>query len=918
MRRKQVVRVTAAGLVCALLGLSTGLAGADQLNGDDLVSGGDTTRLPGGSGSAAFFLQPTGPEGCNASSASPVTVTVTSDKGWLSIAAPGRVSLTACRSGPNPNAQAIGYSVSSTAPAGEVATISGSATGGRTGNDGFNLNNAAFTVTVAAAPDATPPAISYALTPAAPTGANGWYTGDVSLAWTVSEPQSPASLTKTGCVDQNLIADQAVATYRCSATSTGGSAGPVEVSIKRDATAPVVTLAGGPADGATYYENYDVPAAPTCGATDATSGVNGSCSVNGYSAVPGVHTVSASALDVAGNTGTSASRTYTVVRDTTPPDIQGTLEPGTADGSNGWYRSNVRLSWQVAEPETGGSVAIATGTCQDQNVTADQAETTYTCAASSLGGSAGPASVSIKRDAIAPAVTMNGGPADGAVYYEDYDVPDAPTCGATDATSGVNGSCSVSGYGSPAGTYTVSASATDFAGNTGTSDAVTYTVVEDTTPPVITATVDPAAADGDDGWYRTNVSVSWSVSEPETPLSVVIDDGCADQAVTADQVATTYSCSAHSVGGSAGPVDVVIKRDAAAPTVTLDGGPADGATYYESYNVPSAPTCEAADVTSGVDGVCSISGYGATAGTYTVSASAVDRAGNAGTSPSVTYTVVKDVTAPVIGQSVDPASPDGDNGWYRSDVSLEWTVTEAQTPLSLAVTPGTCEDQDVTADQAATTYTCSASSVGGSAGPVAVTIKRDATPPTVTCPASPQFVLNSAGNVVTASVSDATSGPASATVSAAADTSSVGSKAVTLTGYDNAGNSAQRTCSYTVGYTFVGYSSPVDNPGWVNKLKAGQAIPLKWRLLDANGHAVTNLPTATLTVQGRECTSLGTSTDLLEETAAGGSPLQNLGNGYYQLNWKSPSSYANSCKALTLDIGEGTGRTHDAYFMFTR
>jgi hypothetical protein len=315
-------------------------------------------------------------------------------------------------------------------------------------------------------------------------------------------------------------------------------------------------------------------------------------------------------------------------------------------------------------------------------------------------------------------------------------------------------------------------------------------------------------------------------------------------------------------------------------------------------------------------GSCSLGGYSNTAGNHSVSASATDNAGNLGTSSSINYTVIKDASAPVVGHTLSPASPDGDNGWYRSDVSLAWSVIEAQTPLS--VTEDGCADQNVTADRAATTYTCSASSVGGSAGPFDVTIKRDATAPTVSCPGSQHFVLNSAGNVVTAAVVDATSGPAVASVSAPADTSSVGLKSVGLIGFDNAGNSAQATCSYSVGYSFVGYSSPVDNPGWVNKLKAGQAIPLKWRLLDANGQPVTNLTVATLSVQGRECAALGSSMDLVEETTAGGSPLQNLGSGYYQLNWKSPTSYAGSCKALTLNIGEGSARTHDAYFLFTK
>src|SRR5262249_4887566 len=67
---------------------------------------------------------------------------------------------------------------------------------------------------------------------------------------------------------------------------------------------------------------------------------------------------------------------------------------------------------------------------------------------------------------------------------------------------------------------------------------------------------------------------------------------------------------------------------------------------------------------------------------------------------------------------------------------------------------------------------------------------------------------------------------------------------------------------------FQGFSPLVDNPPVLNVLKAGQAVALKWRLLDAHGSPVTNLATATITVTSLSF-SLGTSTDQIEEVAAG-------------------------------------------------
>jgi len=116
-------------------------------------------------------------------------------------------------------------------------------------------------------------------------------------------------------------------------------------------------------------------------------------------------------------------------------------------------------------------------------------------------------------------------------------------------------------------------------------------------------------------------------------------------------------------------------------------------------------------------------------------------------------------------------------------------------------------------------------------------------------------------------------------------------------------------------WDFQGFEAPVDNPSVLNTAKAGRAIPLKWRLVDAGGTPVTTLATASVKASSLSC-SLGSTPDQLEEVAAGGSGLQNLGDGYYQLNWKAPKSYARSCKALHLDLGEGI--TRDAYFEFTR
>ncbi len=123
----------------------------------------------------------------------------------------------------------------------------------------------------------------------------------------------------------------------------------------------------------------------------------------------------------------------------------------------------------------------------------------------------------------------------------------------------------------------------------------------------------------------------------------------------------------------------------------------------------------------------------------------------------------------------------------------------------------------------------------------------------------------------------------------------------------------------TVLYDFVGFSQLVDINGVLNIAKAGQTIPLKFRLLDASGNPVTNLDPAKVKVIAVSLAcSAGMYTDQIDEYAAGVSGLQNLGNGYYQWNWKTLTSFANTCKTLKLDLGEGTGFEHTVLFQFKK
>ena len=88
-------------------------------------------------------------------------------------------------------------------------------------------------------------------------------------------------------------------------------------------------------------------------------------------------------------------------------------------------------------------------------------------------------------------------------------------------------------------------------------------------------------------------------------------------------------------------------------------------------------------------------------------------------------TVASDATPPVITPLITGTL--GNNGWSVSDIDVARTVTD----LESAVTSSSgCGPQLVNTDTASVTFTCSATSAGGSASE-SVTVMRDATAPVI-------------------------------------------------------------------------------------------------------------------------------------------------------------------------------------------
>jgi len=370
---------------------------------------------------------------------------------------------------------------------------------------------------------------------------------------------------------------------------------------------------------------------------------------------------------------------------------------------------------------------------------------------------------------------------------------------ATGYVSGIDpANCTTSSVSSGSGTINLSATCKDLAGNTGTA---TYQVKVDPTAPTANPSQSPAANGA--GWNKTDVTVNWNW----TFTGAIIDTAnCTTSLTSSGEGALTLSATCKDVALNQRTVTYGVKVDKTAPVVTVTGVSADA-----SYTVGSVPTaaCSTTDATSGVATPATVAITGGNAdgtGSFTATCSgATDVAGNSAAAVSVNYSVTPppDTTAPVITAQVNGTL--GNNDWYVSDVIVGWTVVDAESTIS---SQSGCETQNITSDTSGVTFTCSATSTGGS-NSQSITTKRDATAPVVTLTgvsAGGNYML---GSVPTAacSTTDALSGVATqATLTiTGGNADGTGNFTATCSGaIDLAGNSAAPiSVSYVV-------TAPVD------------------------------------------------------------------------------------------------------------
>lgn len=219
--------------------------------------------------------------------------------------------------------------------------------------------------------------------------------------------------------------------------------------------------------------------------------------------------------------------------DTTPPDITHTVD-GTA-GQNDWYTSDVHVSFSVDDAQ---STVSSTNGCDSVDVTTDTDGETFTCTATSAGGTSED-SVTVKRDATAPTIAAAATSDPNGNGWYSGDVTVHFTC-ADDLSGIADGACPadqvLTGEGN--GVSSTAATVTDEAGNTSDASNIVSADIDRTAP---TVTVSP-----DGQTYDVDQTVSIACTAADA-LSGVDSTTCSD----VDAEAWTLGLGTHSLSASA-------------------------------------------------------------------------------------------------------------------------------------------------------------------------------------------------------------------------------------------------------------------------------------------------------------------------------------------------------------------------------
>ncbi len=690
-----------------------------------------------------------------------------------------------------------------------------------TGTAVDNADNSASTTVGGISIDKSAPSLSG--TPSGPTkNTSGWYTGDVTVAWTCSDSLSgiagdgacPASSVVTG-EGSNLSASASVG------DKAGNTASATVSGLKIDGTTPSTT-----ATAPSGWNNTSVEV--TLSASDSLSGVAGTYyKLDGGAAqtytsaitisADGVHTLEYWSVDSAGNE--EAHHTVQVQIDQTGPTITHSQSP--AKKANGWNNSDVTVTFTCSDTGSGIASCTADGTSPasaSKTVTTEGEDQAVTGTAVDNAGNTATDRATVSIDKTAP--TISAAPdrvANGNGWY-NADVTVSFTCG--DRLSGVD-VCPASQTLGEGANQSASGTATDAAGNSA-SAGVTGINVDKTAPSLSGSATGPTNGSG---WYSGDVTVAWSCSDSRSGITG--DGSCpASSVVTGEGVDLSASASVSDKAGNTTNASVGgIKIDRTRPSTAAS---VSGTQLNGWYTGAVTVTLAGSDNLSGVattyyrvDGGTAQVYAGSfshnLAGTHTIAFWSVDTAGNTedNTATGNTITIKIDNIAPTITYNLSPAA--NGNGWNNTDVVVSFTCSDSESGIK------DCTGSTTLSSSGSVTGT--AVDYAGNSTSTTVTVNIDKVAPSLS--GAPTTSPNAAGwynsNVTVAWTCSDNAGGSGIDGACPAD-STISSEGTGLTTSasvsDRAGNTTTATSSpavkidQTAPSTSASVSGPLSSSGW--------------------------------------------------------------------------------------------------------
>ncbi|KQZ83316.1 hypothetical protein ASD56_13520 [Microbacterium sp. Root166] len=529
--------------------------------------------------------------------------------------------------------------------------------------------------------------------------------------------------------------------------------------------------------------------------------------------------------------------------------------------------------------------------------------TTVSCSATDAAGNTGAGSFAVVvRDTTDPVV---GSMTDiGFEATDEHTIVNWTDPTATDAvTVSPAVTCTpASGTGFAVGDTTVTCSATDTAGNTG-SASFTVTISDTTAPSLVVPADLTVEATGPSG----------AVAEFEASAFDLVDGDVAVDCAPASGALfvlgdTVVECTAaDSRGNEASGSFTVHVVDTTKPVVSTPASFEAEATGPSGADVTFSAT--ASDLVDGsLTPVCvPASGSTLPLGMNEVTCTATDAAGNTGSS-SFTVTVV-DTRPPVLQApgsiTVEATGPDG----AIVDFSVIATdIVDGEFEATCDPAPGS------TFALGATQVDCSATDAAGNSATVAFPVTvEDNTPPVITWVDGPQH----GESYVFGSVPPAGTCTAFDLVDEVVPCEITGYKAtvgevhtLTATASDTSENIAVDTRSYSVtAWTLRGFFQPVDLSGTWNSVKGGATVPLKFEVFAGATELTAVSAVSGFTVKGVACPGASIVTDDIEMTSTGGTSLRyDATAGQFIQNWQTPKK-PGSCYQVTMTTQDGSTTT---------